>query len=554
MKHRAIIILRHNWEVILLFCLFGLLLARNPFSLRTLIPNIEPYPDSIHYISPALNFLHGNGFFVAREGRKMLPGVPPLYSGALLIGYLFNSDPRFFYCVNIFLAFASATLFLLLLKKTFSTQRALRFFLLFLYVTSSLLYWYPEVAMAENLLLPEALLAIYLLLLKPKKSIAILISVLSISFYATKFASLPLSLIIPVLFALHVFFLKRKVEILRIFTIFVLSLALCGGIYIAYEFFVRSNNLLNGLFHLFFSIITKQTKPNRISKDEVYVVYFSLEYARKNIVLYTRWLLGDSLSVLWKSVRILPSFLAIPAFIGIFLSFFTKKRWPAFIWLSVLITTILFMMTFYAADGRYFILAVPGLIFGLGLFLSFIEEKIQRYGKRISFFLICIFFFGFVFTQYSRIRYDILLNLRHSETPWDYISIKQVDDYLQTQHFSQKPVIISAVPPYLFDFFAQTPMTVLPLSPGQEFRTHAVEVWGDLNYKKLVEVYASYYLGGSPVFLTKYGLGNEAYLHQSYDTLFSYFKFKKILNGCDSACDMYIVTGVIDYPSQCVVH
>ena len=54
--------------MLLLFNLltFTLLLLKNPFSERNLISNLEPYPDTIHYINPALSFIKGNGFIVER--------------------------------------------------------------------------------------------------------------------------------------------------------------------------------------------------------------------------------------------------------------------------------------------------------------------------------------------------------------------------------------------------------------------------------------------------------------------------------------------------------
>src|SRR5258708_4209679 len=108
--------LRQYWMVLLPAALFALLLFRNPYSDRNLISNLEPYPDSIHYISPALGVLRGQGLYVNREGRKLLPGVPPLYSLVLTIGFVFSQDVRTFYLTNVVLAFVAFFFFYLITK------------------------------------------------------------------------------------------------------------------------------------------------------------------------------------------------------------------------------------------------------------------------------------------------------------------------------------------------------------------------------------------------------------------------------------------------------
>src|SRR5258708_7892725 len=184
------------WMVLLPALLFGLLLLRNPYSDRTLIPNLEPYPDSIHYISPALGLLRGQGLNINREGRKLLPGVPPLYSLVLVPGFILNQDVRTFYIVNIVLAFVAFFFFYLIVAKITSNKFFL-FLLMCLYATNYTLYWFPELAMAENLILPLILVALYLLVSPVTSRKAFLAGAIAFSFFPTKFASLPLCFAFP---------------------------------------------------------------------------------------------------------------------------------------------------------------------------------------------------------------------------------------------------------------------------------------------------------------------------------------------------------------------
>jgi hypothetical protein len=540
--------IQERWPILIAFFLFSLLLARNPYSERTLIPNLEPYPDSIHYIKPALSFLRGEGLVINREGRHLLPTVPALYSIVLIPLFAVNSDVRTFYVLNVFMAFVSLILFYLITKKTFPEKKFLQFFLLFLYVTNYVLYWFPELAMAESLLLPLTLGGVYALLFSPNKKTALIIPALAISFYATKFSALPLSAAVIVLFIAQIVLVAKDREYKkRIFGWFLLSFTIASVIYMAYEYFGRGNLVALSLAQLVFRVFSPQ-KVIAASQGKGDGGYFSLQYVARNVEAYGRWLIGDPITILYKPLKILPKLLAIPAVVGLLISLVTKKRWTAIVWLGTLASTILFLMTFYVADGRYFLVAIPALIFGLGLFLEWVENYFARNGRLISEILFCLFFLFYLVTQAQRIKFDVMLNLRHSENPWYYISVRTFDNYLaeHKSEFQKEPVIISALPPYIIDFYAKQPMLVLPLSPDQEFTSHQQAAWGDHNYQDLPAEYKKYLAEGRAVFLTQYGLGNEKNLHVAYDALFQTFTLKKVVSGCYSVCDVYQITGVAE--------
>ena len=113
--------------------LFALLVFKNPFSERTLIPNFEPYPDTFNYINPALSLITGKGFNISREGRIIKPNVPPLYSLSLLPAFIIKPDPRMAYYGNATLAFISLLFFWLILRRIFVNKFVIFLLLILLF-------------------------------------------------------------------------------------------------------------------------------------------------------------------------------------------------------------------------------------------------------------------------------------------------------------------------------------------------------------------------------------------------------------------------------------
>ncbi|HSW89401.1 MAG TPA: hypothetical protein VLH19_00845 [Patescibacteria group bacterium] len=513
---------------------FALLLFRNPFSQRTLIPNLEPFPDSFHYVVSAMSFIKREGFVIEREGRTITPSVPPLYSLALVPAFVTVRDVRAFYFVNVLLAFASLGLFYTIVNKLFK-ESSIRLFLLVLYVTCFPLSWFPELAMAENLILPLFLSGVLLLLVPITRKTIVIMSVLSVSFYATKYASLPLTFAFPILYLIKIVTQEKnknkRIHSLIFYALFLIPTAL---LYVVYEFYAKKNNLIGGLIGLFFSVFIPTTRVEGTSTGAN--PFFSTANIATNVRAYVSWLLGDPLVILWRNVRILPKVLAIPAFIGLF----TSKVGVQLLFL--LTSVIAFMMVFYAYDGRYFIVAVPALFIGLGFFFQAVYKTV---GKKTSHVLVSVVILlvllGYLASIAKDVRFAVALNLKYAETPWYYKSIRIFDMYLHDHvtEFSSEPVIISALPPYLIDAYAHEEFIVLPLNASQEFRSNPVAAWGSYDFQNLQGEYARLLREGHPVFLTQYGLGNEKYLHNTFDAVRAKFKNTQVATGCFNLCNVY---------------
>ena len=105
------------------FFLFFVLVIKNPYSSRNLVANLEPFPDSQHYLTAPLCFLDRGDWNLCRINKPELigtkPSVPPLYSISLLPFLFFNSDPRTVYFANLVFAFTSLVLLRKILNKLF---------------------------------------------------------------------------------------------------------------------------------------------------------------------------------------------------------------------------------------------------------------------------------------------------------------------------------------------------------------------------------------------------------------------------------------------------
>src|SRR3989338_6760515 len=97
--------------------LYGLLLFKDPFSERTLVSNMDPFPDTIHYLTPARSLAGGGNFALVRKFGQLKPVTAPLYSLVLVPFYMINDDARMYYFANVLLSLCSLFLFYKIIRK-----------------------------------------------------------------------------------------------------------------------------------------------------------------------------------------------------------------------------------------------------------------------------------------------------------------------------------------------------------------------------------------------------------------------------------------------------
>lgn len=531
---------KFHFSLVIASMLFLLLLVKNPFSERTLIPNFEPFPDTFHYVTSARSFLAGFGLNLVREGRILAPNVPPLYSVTLVPLFAIYNDPRVFYFTNVILSLASLTLFYLIIKKIIKNIWIIGL-VLFLYVTNYFLYWYPTLAMAENLILPLFLSAVFLLISPPTKLKTVFAGFLAIAFYATKYAAAPLTVIFLFCYGLKILSAKQIKKDYSFMSLFIFSFLFGVLLFFGYEYTAKGQNIFSPLVSFIAKIAPKF--PVGESQLPSGTPTFSMTYLATNLPQYLGAITGKPMKFLWDQTPIVPTIFAIPGLIGLLVGLFYKNfRFLSAGLLFMLFGKILFISTFYSADARFIFPAIPTLLIGFALFLSFIFDFLEK--KQFKFLFYTLFFGLFIFYSAAnavRFKNQTMLNLKYAETPWYYISVKKLNQYF-TQGLikdNKKPVVISALPPYLIDFYSNGNYTLLPLSSDQDFRNQKEIVWGSNDYSDLPRLYAKYIQNGYPVYVAKYGLGNEGYLHNDYRKIEEKFQLTQVVSGCYELCNVY---------------
>jgi len=523
------------------FLILLLLLFRNPFSQRTLIPNLEPYPDTIHYLTPARSFVMGGPFKIIREGRTTDPGVSPLYSTFLIPFYFINIDVRVFYIANVLLSLTSLILFFWILKKI-TEDKWIIGFTLFLFATNFFVYWYPQWAMAENLILPLYLGGVVLLVSKTSIVNLLLAGFVSASFYGVKYASVPLTAVYGLLYFIKIIFdlqgnknlLFKKLGIYVLFlTVFLVGIVLYG-------YSINGVNPVSGIISIiraFFGKITQGVS----SVAQVSNPWMSVMYVKTNLPMYLNGLIGRSERFLWDFTPLVPVWVGVSGVIGLIAGCFTpqKTRYLSISLIALLLSQILFMSMFYAVDMRYIYFAIPTLLLGFSLLLGNLRTILMNRRVYSVFALIIFVAFGYYFFGNAlRIKNQIVLNIKYAETPWYYISVLKLNEYFVQENII-KPVVISPMPPYYIDYYSNGNYRLLPLSPVQEFRSGKVQAWGDYNYSDLHGVYRKVLEEGGRLYVSTYGLGNEAYLHRAFDDLRNDFVLKEVSNNCYELCKIY---------------
>lgn len=536
--------------LIFLACLiiFLSLLYKDPFSQRTLIPNFDPFPDTIHYVVPARNLAAGDQFLVKREGRGFPSSVKPLYSLILTPGYIISKDPRVFYFTNLLLAILSAVLFFLIIRKI--TQNIwISGFIFLLYVTNYFIYWLPTLTMAENLLLPLFLVAIWLLLDKVSIKNSIIMSILSIAFYMTKSAAAPLTASFLIIYGLKILIEKKTFyEKIKLWVALGFGFTLMLMLTLLYDAYLGKDNILTH----FFSLVSSGSPVTSDRITPTSSAWFSPSYISKNLPLYLNALIGEQMRFLWDYTPIVPKFVGMGAILGLLAGLFfgknyilKEKRFLAFSLILILFSSILFIATFYTADARYIYHSIPALLIGFALLLLLFFNLFKYKNMQVIFyFILGALFLFYMLTNAIRFKNQIMLNLKYAETPWSYISVLNLNEYFDKNKIrnEKKPIVITPMPAYFIDFYSNGNYSLLPLSLDQEFRTREKVVWGPNDYSDLLKLYQEKINAGFEVFVAIYGLGNEGYLHNDFNKIKEKFNLNLVYPGCYDLCNIYSVS------------
>lgn len=525
--------------LLLLLPLFFLLLARNPFSTRTLIPNFEPFPDGFHYVTSSRCILEGYGRNLCREGRVIKPSVPPLYSWYLLPFFLTNNDARMFYFGNVLLSIISLIIFYLLVRR-FISHKSMQFLVLLLYVGNYFTYWYPTLAMAENLLIPIFLLCLYLLTKPVTNKRAVVFSLATFCLFGAKYSAAPIVLVFYLLYWAKAFgqrnqikHISKLVGMMFIATIF--GFLISGGVELIY----RGINLVQ-------NIVFKERLGLETNEGSS-AAWISTVFITKNLPLYLRAVTGGSIRTLWVESSLVPQLVGVIGMGALVLSSFRSKfaGYSRSI-LALFAVQIGFLSLFYSFESRYILYAIPVLILSFGIAVDqvslFFQKKLSMKTKKyvpevIAGFMVLIF----LSINLLSLKNQIMLNLRHAETPWWYLSVVELNTYFR-QSLGTKPIVITAISPYLVDYYANGNFELLPLSSQQDFNRDVADrnaAWGISDSSDLIGLYKQKLEENNVLYVINYGLGHESDKIEAFKSVQNNFSLELVQSGCYELCNIY---------------
>lgn len=359
-----------RFVILIIFLLFLFLLIRNPFSGQNIISNFEPLPDAIQYVNPARSLLLGQGFKIIYEGRSIDPAVPPLYSLTLVPFYLFSSDVRSYYFTNVILAIFSAGLFYLILCRL-KLPSFLIILSFFAFCTNAVVFWYPQVAMSENLFLLLYLLSVWMFLSVVSVKNIIIAGLVCVSFYATKYIAVMLSFIFGLIYLYKVFYYaKSKKRTYFYVSIFIISVLVPYLMYDAYEYLNKGFHIWPILYlPILFESGVKTTLNSVFTPPSP--VYYSINNVSSNFSQYLAGLMGGELSVAKQDFIIMSPIIGMIGLIGLLLNpFLSKFKLLSGYLLTSFLSIFIIACYFYITEGRYLFFAVPVLILSFTLLID----------------------------------------------------------------------------------------------------------------------------------------------------------------------------------------
>jgi len=540
----------NHWLWLVMLVVFGLLLARDPFSTRTLIGNLEPYPDTFHYLVPPKCWLEGRGWRLCRPGVEgLVTDVPPLYSITLLPVLLTTSDPRVFYFVNVLLAVVAAWLFYDIINRL-TANRLITAIALGLYVTNFFTSWLPQLAMAETLLLPLLLFNIWLLILPWRRWSPALAGLAVAALHGTKFAALPSMVVLFVAFIAKIWFEPQYDQdsqdhrqavsklVLRARARFTPGLELFLAATVVFLALGGWKSVLSlGIIQ---NLVADGPTPGSSASSAV--PWYSPQYFSTNITHYWRSLSGLPARFLWDMTPIVPRWVALSGWLGLGLTA-VKSRYRLVA--AVLIATMLVqagvLSLYFSSDSRYILVAIPSLLIGSALFAWWWWQRHQSFAWRAGVAIVLLAVgAGYALSNAGRWRQQLAVNFKYAETPWWLVASQLLDQTMAEQPANRRPIVITAMAPYLIDLYGRGGYDLLPLYQQQDFRGHKPAVWGSQHdYTDLEALYRSLLVSNRPVYLASYGLGNQPELKAAFASIQSNFSLELVSTGCHDLCNLY---------------
>ena len=520
--------------LILAIGVFLVLSWKNPYGTNSLIGNFDPFPDSLHYIVPARNTVLEKGFNFSRESGRTNINVPPLYSLTLIPIYFLNNDARSYYFVNLILGVISIIL-LFKISQKLTKSAWLTGLLLFTYVTSFVIYWQPSLAMAENVLLPVCFASLWLALQPLNTKNLILSTLLAVACYGSKYVSLPITGVFLLFWLWKIWTEQKKSQRLRSVLLLVILASITFLFFNGQQFF----NYIGQLFQRnLYSDLQAQEQTS----------WLSLQYFSKSFPKYFSALMGAPIYNLWYTKAILPIGLAAFVLVWCLYALFKlpKKCKLATLLLTLSIAQLAFLSVILMIEGRYAFVFIPIIFTGAAAMLGDLLDKVSKKIKTKTLNLLQIGLVGtlagiLLLINFKDLKTQLLLNFRGGEMPWWQVGVQAADQFMRTEIESEieKPIVISSLSPFVWDFYRKNNYAILPLSNKQDMVKE--KIWGEnFNPNQLIAYYQEQLQAGRLIYLATVGFGrNDWSILEEYKA--SGLELELLKEDCVGACKIYRV-------------
>lgn len=497
---------------------------KDVFSDRWLGPNLEPYPDTLYYLSPAWNLVRGNGFGMFFEGLEFKWITPPLYSLFVSIFFWLFKDVRSFFFLNLGFMLSSIYLFTRILWVKLSLPRMQKLLIIGLFgiilTTNFYFYVLPGMALAENPTLFFTLLGVYWLSLKPKKSLAYALAMLPAALMLVKLANLGIAMGLGLATLLWLGLKNKRTVWLAWFSGSLMAAGILG------LFLWKSGILI----------------PQRSTAIET---PFSLSYFWNNLQFYVLSLLGKPTLFLWFRERLYHPFvgsgLAILSFLATFLP---KYRSYAVSLLLIIIGQVVFMSLFYVGDFRYILAVVPMLYLVAALGYGAFTAGLKLRWHFVLITIIMLFYFCLPGAKIGEpniitLRTQAVLNLKYAETPWNYLAVANFNQYFKNRPGSY---LLTYLPPFYIDLYRTANYHFLPASQVQNF-VNGPEGWlKKKGISQLTDHYDRLLRAGERVYISNSYVNNLGSWVLEYEQLKKWYNFNLVHKGCLESCNIYRIT------------
>ena len=487
------------------------------------LKNLEPYPDSLYYLSQAKELAQTGKLRLRYQDSVINFHVPPFYSLVLSPFFLFTQNPQIFVIANIIFGITSLVLIMLIISEKTKSKSAIAIATLILLSHFSFI-WFSTLPMTELLGLTLMLLSFYLII---KKKInlwnLLIIFTLLLSLILTKYLYVTLAMGLGLILLIRLIKEKQSKMLQVIFGLILFSglLLILFLQKIHYRPFDVFTYLFNSHLNAFY--------------------FYSFSYIKQNLLFYLQTLLGINSQMLWLKTPLSSAGILFLFFFSLFKLWQNKAN--KFFALSIFIlfcSLFPILLIFYAKDARY-LFFVPAL---MALAISINWEQSRGKQKFYLSLSIAVSLCLQIFTQAPLLKIILSQNILHHSTAWQYEAIQNYNKYFIEDN---NAYLITALPPFFVDFYDNGNYRVLPLSNNQEFINKNQWVWGsDLDLsadeaknKNLYDLYNKLLAEEKQIYISNSYITHNHLVIEDYEKLKKNYNFELVQEGCNNACNIY---------------